>query len=121
MEFDDKAPIYVQIMDLIKQRIASGELKVGEQLPSVRDLAGQLVVNPNTVQKAYLGLERKGYVATPRGMGTFVTGDRDVADRLRERLAHSAVESCVATLRSLGYSPDEIAALAAQAAREVQP
>ena len=121
MEFDDKAPIYVQIMDLIKQRIASGELKVGEQLPSVRDLAGQLVVNPNTVQKAYVELEREGYVDTQRGTGTFVLGDRGAVDQLRERLAHSAVESCVTTLRALGYSPDDIAALAVQAAREVQP
>src|SRR5450756_657894 len=114
MEFDDRAPIYTQIMDLIKRRIAVGELKVGQQLPSVRDLAQQVVVNPNTVQKAYLELEREGYVATQRGMGTFVSGDRGTVDLLRQGLARDIVETYVAGMRSLGYGPEEMTAMAAE-------
>jgi len=118
MEFDDRTPIYTQIMDLIKRNIAAGDLKTGQQLPSVREQAQQLVVNPNTVQKAYLELEREGYVATQRGMGTFVTGDRDTVDRLRERLAEDIVRTYVARMRSLGFSGEEMAAMAADAAKE---
>ena len=118
MEFDDRAPIYAQIMDLIKRRIAVGELKVGQQLPSVRDLAQQVVVNPNTVQKAYVELEREGYVATQRGMGTFVSGDRGTVDLMRQGLARDIVATYVAGMRSLGYAPEEIAAMAAETARK---
>jgi DNA-binding transcriptional regulator YhcF (GntR family) len=118
MEFDDRAPIYTQIMDLVKRRIAVGELRVGQQLPSVRDLAQEVVVNPNTVQKAYLELEREGYVATQRGLGTFVSGDRGTVDLLRQGLARDIVETYVAGMRSLEYDPEEIAAMAAEAARK---
>jgi DNA-binding transcriptional regulator YhcF (GntR family) len=118
MKFDDRTPIYTQIMDLVKRRIAVGELKVGQQLPSVRDLAQQVVVNPNTVQKAYLELEREGYVATQRGMGTFVSGDRGTVDLLRQGLARDIVEISVARMRSLGYGLDEMTAMAAEAARK---
>ena len=118
MDFDDRTPIYAQIMDLIKRRIAVGELKVGQQLPSVRDLAQQVVVNPNTVQKAYLELEREGYVGTQRGMGTFVSGDLGTVDLLRQGLASGIVETYVAGMRSLWYSPDEMTAMAAETARK---
>jgi len=118
MEFDDRAPIYTQIMDLVKRRIAVGELKVGQQLPSVRDLAQQVVVNPNTVQKAYLELEREGYVATQRGMGTFVSGDRGTVDVLRQELARDIVATYVTGMRSLGYGLEEITTMAAETARK---
>jgi GntR family transcriptional regulator len=118
MDFDDRTPIYTQIMDLIKRRIAVGELKSGQQLPSVRDLAQQVVVNPNTVQKAYVELERDGYVATQRGMGTFVSGDRHAVDLLRQGLARNTVEAYVTSMRSLGYSADEMTAMVAETARK---
>ncbi len=118
MEFDDRAPIYTQIMDLIKRQIAVGELKVGQQLPSVRDLAQQVVVNPNTVQKAYLELEREGYVATQRGMGTFVSGDGGTVDLMRQGLARDIVATYVAGMRSLGYGSEEMTVMAAETARK---
>ncbi len=118
MEFDDRTPIYTQIMDLIRRRIAAGELKVGEQLPSVRDLSQQLVVNPNTAQKAYVELEREGYVATQRGMGTFVTGDRKIVDTLREQLAEEIVGTCAARMRSLGFEAGEIVERITRAVKE---
>ena len=57
--FDESIPIYIQIMDMIKQRICAGQLSMGDKLPSVRDMAGELMVNPNTVQRAYQELERE--------------------------------------------------------------
>ncbi len=118
MEFDDRTPIYTQIMDVIKRSIAAGELKTGQQLPSVREQAQQLVVNPNTVQKAYLELEREGYVTTRRGMGTFVTGDHETVDRLRERLAANIVQTYVTRMRSLGFGEDEMLAMVKRSAKE---
>ncbi len=118
MEFDGRTPIYIQIMDLIKRRIAVGELKAGGQLPSVRDLARQVVVNPNTVQKAYLELEREGYVATQRGMGTFVSGDHGTVDLLRPGLARDIVKTCIAAMRSLGYGVHEISTMVAEEAEK---
>lgn len=67
-------PIYIQIMDQVKHAIASGLLEGGDQLPSVRELALQLTINPNTVAKAYTELERYGSIVTLRGRGTFVSG-----------------------------------------------
>ncbi|HHW99476.1 MAG TPA: GntR family transcriptional regulator, partial [Firmicutes bacterium] len=66
-------PIYVQLQNQVKQAIAGGVLAPGEQLPSVRELAGRLAVNPNTIARAYQELEREGLIETLRGRGTFVT------------------------------------------------
>lgn len=118
MDFDDRTPIYTQIMDLIKQRIATGDLAAGGQLPSVRELAQQLVVNPNTVQKAYVELEREGYVAMQRGMGTFVTGSHQAVDGLRGHLAQEVVTAYVTRMRALGFAASEMTAMVARAAGE---
>lgn len=81
------APIYRQIVDQVRQAVASGVLRAGDRLPSVRDMAVELAVNPNTIAKAYQELERDGVIVTPRGKGSFVA-DRehglDEAERLRQ-------------------------------------
>lgn len=66
-------PIYIQLKDQIKKAVASGQLQSGEQLPSVRELALKLTINPNTVSKVYHELEREGIIETARGLGTFVS------------------------------------------------
>jgi len=80
-------PIYRQLVDQVRQAVASGVLRAGDRLPSVRDLAVELAVNPNTIAKAYQELEREGVIETPRGKGSFVA-DRDhhisEAERLRQ-------------------------------------
>jgi len=80
-------PIYRQLVEQIRQAVASGVLRAGDRLPSVRDLAVELAVNPNTVAKAYRELEQAGVIVTPRGRGSFVA-DRDPvlseAERLRQ-------------------------------------
>ncbi|MCL4439991.1 MAG: GntR family transcriptional regulator [Firmicutes bacterium] len=92
-------PIYVQVKEQIRRSVASGILAPGEQLPSVRDLAVQLAINPNTISKAYQELEHEGVVCTLRGRGTFVSdkastiSDRDRLQRLDEAVDRFLVEA----------------------------
>jgi len=106
--FDESIPIYIQIMDMIKQRICAGQLSMGDKLPSVRDMAGELMVNPNTVQRAYQELEREEMVFTQRGMGTFVTRDKDKIDTVREELASRLVQQFVEGMFGLGFEEEQI-------------
>ena len=78
MEFQSNTPIYLQLIDMIKLQIISGQLQPGEKLPSVRELSKSITVNPNTVQKAYRELERQGYVYTTSGVGTFVADRSEI-------------------------------------------
>ena len=74
LDYRDSRPIYVQIMDALRQQIASGVLRQEEKLPSVRELAASLSINPNTIQRAYRQLEMEGWIATVPGKGCFVCG-----------------------------------------------
>lgn len=100
-------PIYRQIVDQVRQAVASGVLKAGDKLPSVRDLAVELAVNPNTIAKAYQELERDGVIETPRGKGSFVA-DRDhglsEAERLRQLT--ETVDRLVAEAYRLRVDPE---------------
>jgi GntR family transcriptional regulator len=102
-------PIYSQIVEQIRQAIAKGELGIGEKLPAVRKLASELIINPNTVAKAYTILEQSGFVTTKTGSGTFVTdpklrhhdgGDMNI---LAER-----IDSVITRGLSLGISSGEL-------------
>lgn len=102
-------PIYIQIMDQIRRSVAGGILAPGEQLPSVRDLALQLAINPNTISKAYQELEHEGVVYTLRGRGTFVSGQASAlseSDRLK-RLDES-VEKLLVEAYHLRCTPGEV-------------
>ena len=74
LDYRDARPIYVQIIDTYRSQIAAGILQTGDKLPSVRDLASQLAINPNTIQRAYRELEMAGWIATVPGKGCFVCG-----------------------------------------------
>ena len=115
IQFDDRidarspTPLYAQIANRVKLAIASGELRVGDGLPSVRHLASQLRVNPATVVQAYRELEAEGFVKTRHGAGTFV-GEVDSGMRQRERSreARRLVRELIADAVSLGLSPNEL-------------
>ncbi len=79
----DRRPIYEQIVEKYEMLIAGGVMAPGEQLPSVRQMASELSINPNTIQKAYAILEMKGFTYTVKGRGSFVSGDQAVAERKR--------------------------------------
>lgn len=108
-------PIYRQIADQVRQAVASGVLRAGDRLPSVRDLAVELAVNPNTVAKAYQELERDGVIETPRGRGSFVA-DRDhaMAEAARLRLFGEAAERLVAEAYRLRISREQALAVLAE-------
>lgn len=106
--FDETRPIYLQIMEEIKREIARGNLKKGEKLFSVRELAKDIEVNPNTVQRAYLELEREGILVSKRGQGTFITEEEKVIENIKRELTEQIIMKTVKELISLGFSPREI-------------
>ncbi|MCH8217561.1 MAG: GntR family transcriptional regulator [Planctomycetes bacterium] len=107
----DKA-VYVQIMDQVSEAVARGELKPGDRLPAVRKLAAELVVNPNTVARAYTLLEQSGLVNTKTGSGTFVSDPRlrrrDAADL---NLLTERMDTVIARALTLGLEPEALVSL----------
>jgi GntR family transcriptional regulator len=107
-EFNASKPIYLQIVDRINRQIVSKELKAGEKLPSVRDMAIQFSVNPNTIQRTYSELEREGILESRRGQGTFVTEQEDRLIQQREILKLEQIQLFVQIMQEMGFSSDEI-------------
>jgi len=107
-EFNDKTPIYLQIMDFIKMDIVTGKIKSKDKLPSVREMATNLKVNPNTLQRSYQELERLGIVYTQRGTGTFVGEGKDMVDDLKREMAKEVIDSFILRMKSLGFTDNEI-------------
>jgi GntR family transcriptional regulator len=102
-------PIYLQLMEQIKHAIETGALRAGEQLPGIRPLAEELVMNPNTVAKAYRELEHQGVIELRHGAGAFVSGNagaRKLADKLRA--GQEVVAAAVGRLRAQGLGNEEI-------------
>lgn len=114
MEFNNNLPIYIQIMNLIKTKMASGEISGGDKLPSVRELSKNLKVNPNTIQRAYQELEREGLVFTQRGMGTFVSEDTITIKNLQKSMATELVNKFFMEMKNLGLQKGEIKELILQ-------
>ena len=103
-------PIYDQICTQLKAQIVAGELEAGALLPSVRALAAQLAINPNTIQRAYNELEAEGYIYSVPGKGSFAAGNDAAGARRREELLRQA-RDLLRELRYLGVSQEELAAL----------
>jgi GntR family transcriptional regulator len=102
-------PIYLQLMEQVKHSIETGALRSGEQLPGIRPLAEELVINPNTVAKAYRELEHEGIIELRHGAGAFVSGNagaKKLTDKLRA--AQTLVAAAVERLRARGVTDDEI-------------
>ena len=116
---DSGEPIYLQLVRQVKHAVASGALTRGAQLPSVRQLAGDLVINPNTVARAYRELEHAGMLEGVPGKGWFVTyGISRLRDAERRRRLQQFIDQLWAEGRALGYSTEQIAELAAAALLE---
>ncbi len=105
-------PIYLQIIYAIKLQVATGQLKPGEQLPTVRKLATDLRINPNTAARAYASLDSQGVITTQRGRGTYVREHPDEAHlaRVRQEQLKAMMDSAINQALSLGYIPEEIQA-----------
>lgn len=106
--FNSTTPIYIQIIEHIKMSVAVGDYRAGDKLLSVRELAAEAEVNPNTMQKALSELEREGLLYTQRTSGRFITEDKEVIASLREQLAAEHLNAFLKKMNRLGYSPDEI-------------
>ena len=113
-------PIYTQLVQQIKTGIASGEFSPGDRLPSVRDLAMEAGVNPNTMQRALAELERDGLVYSQRTSGRFITDDQKLLSGLRSDLAGECIKDLFDRLRKLGMEDKEIVRAVRLWAGEVQ-
>ena len=106
--FHSSKPIYEQIAELIKKRIIRGELAAGDKLPSVREMALEVNVNPNTVQRTYRELEMMKIVETKRGQGTFVTEDQEVLASIRNEMKREIFENFIRQMLEMGYKKEDI-------------
>ena len=108
MEFNNNIPIYLQIIDSIKQDIVVGKLKTDQKMPSIRELAGILKVNPNTIQRVYQELEREKITYTKRGMGTYVTDKEKTISSLKEEISKKIILNFVEGMNKSGFSNKEM-------------
>ena len=109
LDYRDVRPIYSQIADGFRSQIKAGVLRSGEKLPSVRELAVELSINPNTIQRAYRLLEAEGWIATMPGKGCFVCGLRSYTESEKQELLTAFDKAAAALLRS-GASREELVA-----------
>ncbi len=107
-EFKNGVPIYLQIITVLKRKIASGEMPPGSKVSPVRDLAMEAGVNPNTMQRALTQLEQEGLLYTLRTAGRYVTEDEQILKKMRESLSSGYIEDMFDALRELGMSREEI-------------
>lgn len=104
-------PIFIQIVEIIKLSIISGKYAPGDKLPSVRDLAQEAAVNPNTMQKALSELERTGLVYSQRTSGRFITEDVKMIEELKSALAKEKIEEFLESMQQLGFKNEETISL----------
>ena len=105
--FDNERPIYVQLVEKLRLEIVSGKLKIGERLPSVRELALTARVNPNTMQKALAELETEGLVYTERTNGKFVTANKELIEKIKRKLAKEKVNNYIKDMKNIGITYEE--------------
>lgn len=115
---DSSRPIYLQIIERVQMDIITGRYQPGDKLPSVRDLAQEAAVNPNTMQKALSELERSGLIYSQRTSGRFITEDRELIHQMKKELAAAEVSAFVAHMKQLGITPEEIRQLLAETIEE---
>ena len=102
LDYRDSRPIYIQIIDSFRRQIRAGVLHDGDKLPSVRELASELAINPNTIQRAYRELEQQGVIATAPGKGCFVCGVQ------AQKPSWETLDKAVQQLRLLGVTTEEL-------------
>lgn len=108
MEFNNNIPIYIQVVNKIKQDLITGKLKSGDKMPSTRDFANEIGLNLNTVARIYKELEVEDIVFTKRGLGTFVTESEDKLDSIRIEMAKELIKNYVIGMKGIGYDLEEI-------------
>lgn len=107
-DLSSERPIYIQLVERITRQIASGAYKPGDRFPSVRELALEAAVNPNTMQRAMAALEADGLLITSRTAGRTVTEDMALIESVKKEIAVSEYNNFYRSMKELGYSDDEI-------------
>lgn len=108
VKFNNEIPIYIQIMDYLKNEIILGKINEGSKLPSIRELSNQFKVNSNTIQRVYKEMEREGIVHVQRGMGTFIEDDATIIMKLKCGTAEKIIDEFITKMKNIGFSNDEI-------------
>lgn len=107
LEFDDRMPIYRQIILRFRRAFVRGDIAPGDRIPSIRELSALLKVNTNTIQRVYQELERDDLIVSKRGTGFFFTEDKNMTDKIRLQLTMESLRHFVDEMRELGYSDNE--------------
>lgn len=118
IDYNDKRPIYEQIVDRFQTLILNGALEPDEKIPSVRSLAVELSINPNTIQRAYRELEQNGYIYTVKGRGNFVRANQSLAEEQKKKLINTLREQ-IAACRDMGISREEVTTCTDEVYKEV--
>lgn len=108
VNFNNRDPVYLQIVRYFKEKIAIGELVPGEEIPSRRELANKMKVNPNTAQRAYKEMEEQGLIYTEKNHPSKITTDQKVLGKVREELLVEAVDTFVTSVRSINVPVEEL-------------
>lgn len=108
LDFDGRYPIYEQIIQQFFKDIVTGKLKPGDRIPSIRDLAMQLKVNTNTIQRSYQEMERNSIIYSKRGMGYFVMENDNMVTEIRKDMINSHLRNFVEEMQSIGFSQNQI-------------
>ncbi|MGL5749556.1 MAG: GntR family transcriptional regulator [Paraclostridium sp.] len=119
-EFDNNKPIYIQLIDILKLKIASQELEIGSKIKSVRDLSEEAGVNPNTMQRALAELERQELLYSIRTSGRYVTHDRDKIKAMKDEIATVEIKTLQVKLKKLGYTKNEMIEIITNNLREIK-
>ncbi|MWV46981.1 GntR family transcriptional regulator [Paenibacillus sp. HJL G12] len=115
IEFDNNLPIYLQIMNYIKRQIVSGLLQPGDKIPSVRELAADLQINPNTIQRTFQELEREEVVETKRGLGRYVTSEESKIMAIKKEMAGELLHQFIHGMQELGFKNQDIVTIVKEA------
>ena len=118
-KLDDNRPIWIQLQEQLTRRILSGWYHAGEKLPSVRELAAEAGVNPNTMQRALSELENRALVETRRTAGRTVTEELTLIQQVRHELARGRIQEFLTSMRALGYTEEQARALFAEWKEEI--
>lgn len=108
VNFNNRDPVYLQIIRYFKEKIAVGELVPGEEIPSRRELANRMKVNPNTAQRAYKEMEEQGLIYTEKNHPSKITTDKNVLGKVRNELLIEAVDMFVTSVRSINVPVEEL-------------
>ena len=119
MIFDKRSPVYEQIIEMHKQKIVSGAFQPGQEIPSRRELATQLKVNPNTVQRAYKEMEGLGLIYTDGNSLSKITDSQSKIQTLRQETLEDALQAFIETVRSIGLEDEAVLNLIKKRLKEV--